>query len=144
MSTPSIYIVNPGVGVSGIRFGSTRDQVRQSLGVPTRSFKRTAESSSPCDEYSGGGLFVYYTKDDIVEAVEFFEPARVQLKNLDLLGTPFGRLVKALSAADPSLSVETDGLTSNALGIALYAPSAADDISARPESALVFAKGYFD
>lgn len=143
MTRTEPFCIAPLSGVGPIAFGMTRQQLRSIFGTPTSSFARTPESV-PCDEYRPQGFFVYYMADDTVEAVEFFAPSTVLLGEHSLLGEAFEKSRLHMLERDQNLSVEADGLTSNAFGIALFAPSANDDPTLCPESILVFRKGYFD
>ncbi len=89
------------------------------------------------------GVFVYYKTPGEAEAVEFTIPARLMFEGIDLLGLPFDELTSLLQKRDQNLEVEPDGLTSYELCIGAYAPSVEEEPTAKPESIIVFEKGYF-
>lgn len=65
------------------------------------------------------------------------------LRGVNLLSIGFADLVERITAQDPEVEIEDDGLTSESLGVSCYAPSAEDEPEAPPESVMVFVRGYF-
>ncbi|MBP1858525.1 hypothetical protein [Rhizobium herbae] len=132
-------------GVGPIRFGMTPNEVRTTLGVEFKSFRRTTEETHPCDYFTGLQCFVYY--DDTngrVEAVEFAEPAEPTLIGINMLRLGFADLLRQIKELDPEVIVESDGFTSLSLGVGGWAPSAEEEPTVPCESVIVFVRGYYD
>ncbi|WAF68959.1 hypothetical protein NRK98_02605 [Aeromonas dhakensis] len=138
------FLINPFVGAGNIKFGMTPDQVRLLLGGGFDSFKRTESSAFPCDYFEDLGVFFYYNSSGVLEAIEFTEPAAPEFEKKDLLKISLKDLIKLLSDKDKGLEIESDSLTSHALGIGAYAPDADEDPSLPAESIIIFEKGYYD
>jgi len=137
------FEILPHEGVGDIRFGHSPEEVHNVLKTPHRSFKRTPASSYPSDYFENLQLFVYYGVSG-AEAIELASPAAALFQNVDLLRLSFAELTTLLSKVDTSLVIEGDGCTSKHLGIGAYAPQALSDPEAKPESVIIFAKGYYD
>jgi hypothetical protein len=88
-------------------------------------------------------VHVHVSADRRCEAIELMVPAKPTFEGAQLLGVPFSMVRDALRRRDPSLSVESDGLTSETLGIGLYAPSAVKSPDEPAEGVIVFVKGYY-
>lgn len=138
------FEITSNVGVGPVSFGMPPAAVRNALGVPFESFKRTPQSAYPLDSFPSLNLFVYYTAEGKVEAVEFGAPAIPLLNGENLLEMGFSDVVSFVSKRDANVVVEDDGFTSKLLGVGGYAPFAADSPSEPPESIIVFSKGYYD
>ncbi|HCG8219557.1 TPA: ABC transporter ATP-binding protein [Vibrio parahaemolyticus] len=137
------YFINSMKGVGSISFGMTPKHVREALGSNYTSFKRTPDSTHPCDHFESLGIFVYYTKSGTVEAIELSKPAQAILDDKDLLQMPFYKLIETLKSRDSQLEVEPDGLISYIQGISAYAPDS-DEYPEQPaESILVFEENYY-
>ena len=67
-------------------------------------------------------------------------PARPTFDGQPLLGVPFSTVREALRQRDPRVTVESDGLTSEALGIGLYAPSSVELPDEPAEGVIVFVR----
>jgi hypothetical protein len=119
-------------------------QVRQVIGRPYKSFKRTPQSAHPCDFFQDEGIFVYYEADGKAEAVEFAQPAEPIFEGTNLLSIPFSELAALIQLRDRATEVETTELTSKAIGIGAYAPEAEESPEKPAESVIVFKKGYYD
>lgn len=138
-----IFLVKPREGVTGVKFGMLPDEVRRAIGEEWKSFKRTPTSEYPCDYFESLGVFVYYKASGETEAIEFATPAQVMHEGTDLLQLPFDQLTDLLQKQDGSLEVESDGITAYGLGVGAYAPSSADEPTAKVESIIVFEEGYY-
>ena len=65
----------PNIAIGTIRFGMSRDELRQSFSGPYTEYKKSKYSKNTADDY--GGFHVYYTPENTVEAVEIFEGIHV-------------------------------------------------------------------
>lgn len=124
-----------------IRFGMTSSQVRQVLHTDPRP--RPPASPAGADNFDQLGIRVYYRLPDSVEAIEFNSPACPTLHGRPLLRQRYGDLESWIQSMDPGTKLEHSGLTSNALGIRLYASSARRNPDAPVESVTVFEKDYY-
>ena len=61
----------PNVSINGIEFGADRADVYTALGKPKKTFKKSSDSMNTTDAYSF--CHVYYTSDNKLQAIEFFE-----------------------------------------------------------------------
>lgn len=136
-------LIKPFEGIGDIRFGMTREEVRQTIGLEFKSFSRSPQSV-PCDYFSTIGTFCYYDSSGLLEAVELAPPAQPDLDGYMMLELDFSEARRLLSERDPGLEAESDSLIAHQIGISVYAPLAKDDPAAPIESALVFRRGYYD
>ncbi len=122
----------------------TREEVHRLLGPPQRQFRRGSEKYLT-DFYTDVGVFVYYGDDDeLVEAIEFCDPASVMLQGRDLMAMPYTEVEAWLKRHDSSVVFDGDGITCEALGVGVYAPSALESPQDLPEGVIVFPKGYYE
>lgn len=136
--------VRPYDGYGPLRFGMTAAEVSASLGRdPDRRFLKTPRSQFPTEAFHALGLHVHYGGQG-AEAFEMGPPAEPALDRIALLGRPFRDVRADLSARDDAMAEDEEGLTSQALGIGLYAPTLPDDPAAPVDGVIVFARGYYD
>jgi len=107
-------------------------------------FKRTAEVEFPSDYFKTEGVFAYYDKHGKLEAIEFARPSNPLLDGLALLQVSCDLVKSTLRAKDPAYEEDAAGAVSNAVGVGLYAPNAAEDPTAPCEGIIVFRDGYYD
>ncbi|PHR97585.1 MAG: ABC transporter ATP-binding protein [Blastopirellula sp.] len=139
------FLIKPYEGVGDVQFGMSVTQVRSFLGSEFESFNRTSESAHPCDYFELIGFFVYYTESGEVEAIEFCSKAVVEFEQKKLFDLSFSELTDLLHKFDQEVEIECDGLTSYQLGIGAYAPLLDEEGTAcKPESIIVFERGYYD
>ncbi len=131
-------------GVGDIAFGMTRADVHGRLGAPEKSFLKSPSSAMPTDVYERGALHVFYRPSDCVEAIEIFGPVEHSFRGVRLLRRPFREVCEIVALLDKAVEYEDAGLTSKALGIAIYAPSAGKDPDLPVEAVLAFEPGYYD
>jgi hypothetical protein len=119
-------------------------EVRAAVGTVFTSFKKTPVAELPTDAFDSLGIHVYYKQPGVCEAVEMASPAEPIFQDEPLFNRPFAELRRWFKKIDPQIEVDESGLTSYKFGIALYAPSSADEPQLPVEGVLVFAKGYYD
>lgn len=136
------YEIVPYVGASNIRIGMSRNSVRDILGKPQKSFKKTNFDTNMTDMYAD--FFLYYDELDRVEAVEFFGNIPVFFGAFNLMKTSFEILKNYFECVDDNIDIDNLGFTSYHFGISIYAPNWKENLSIRPESILIFAKDYFN
>ncbi|MFL5277069.1 MAG: hypothetical protein ACJ79T_11385, partial [Myxococcales bacterium] len=99
-------------------------------------------SSSPTDDFLEQGLHIYYDDSDHCVAIEMAVPATPILEGRPILGEPFCVVRDWLSAIDPAIETDDDGLTSKALGSGLYAPAVDKNQNSPVEAVIAFAPGH--
>lgn len=122
----------PNVSVGKIRFGMTRDELHNLFEAKYTEFKKSKFSKNTTDDY--GSFHVFYTPDNLVEAVEFFEDAELELDGQVI----FPINIEDIEGAIPGIEKEGSSFThiEKSIGIKAEANQA--------ESILVGAKGYYE
>jgi hypothetical protein len=134
----------PYIGVGPIRFGMSRNEVRQMVGHPAKPFLKGPDAIIPTDAFDDIGLHVFYKKDDTCEAIEMFLAADPTFEGKHLIERPFDRVLDWLQKFDDSLDVDNTGATSKKCGIGIYAPNCEESPSDPVEAVIVFERGYYD
>lgn len=67
--------VKPIESVNGIKFGTSREEVRKQMGESFSEFKKSKFSKNTTDDF--GFCHIYYDSDDNVEAFEIFDDVEV-------------------------------------------------------------------
>lgn len=121
----------PNVSVGKIRFGMKRDEVHSLFETKCTEFKKSKFSKNTADDY--GMFHVFYTPDNLVEAVEFFEGVELKLNEKVI----FPINTKDIESAIPGIEKEDNSFThiEKSIGIEAEANKA--------ESILVGAKEYY-
>jgi Suppressor of fused protein (SUFU) len=143
------FDVRPYEGVGPVWLGMTRVEVRRVLGGRVEAFKKGAEQDVEADAFDALDLNVCYCPDGTVDAVEFFEHAKVSLNGQALIGQPLSvvrAFLAGLDSAELGSGSKPDGtlLTSSALGIGLLVPEITEGPSAIVRGVIFFSQGYFD
>lgn len=122
----------PNVSVGKIRFGMTRDELHNLFEAKYTEFKKSKFSKNTADDY--GSFHVFYTPDNLVEAVEFFEDAELELDGQVI----FPINIEDIEGAIPGIEKEGNSFThiEKSIGIEAEANQA--------ESILIGAKGYYE
>ncbi|MEA1230309.1 hypothetical protein ODQ17_13115 [Acinetobacter sp. IRS14] len=113
-------------------------------GYEPRVFRRNSYSESATDGYDELGINIYYDSTDEVIALEFYEPAQVVFKGIELFKLPASEAYKLMATLDKDIAIDEDGLTSFKLGIGLYEPNYEEEPMLPVESVIVFVEGYYD
>ncbi len=138
-----LYTIESYVGVGPITFGMSRRDVRGVLGGPVQDSART-DTGIPTDFFSAEGIFVYYSKPGLVEAVEFAGPSSPTFRSRDFLGHPYRMIEDWIRTFDPHIVLDPAGLTSYEFGFGVYAPSARKEPDLPVMGVIVFERGYYD
>jgi hypothetical protein len=135
------FEITPYESAGSIRFGMTSDEVRAQLQINGGA----PQEKQPvlCDTFEELGMRVHYRLPGAVEAIEFRSPARPVLEGRQLLLQRYGDLESWLRALDPGVKLDHSGLTSDRLGIRLYASSARNNPDAPVEVVTVFERAYY-
>ena len=121
----------PLLGINGVLFGMTREEVRRALGTSFVEFKKNKYSQNTTDDY--GVAHIYYDAEDKCEAVEVFADVVVSIAGKKV----FPATIKDAKAIIPDL--EFDGYSyisvKKAVGIVVS--------EGKMESILFGAEGYY-
>ena len=129
------------VGVGTAKYGMTRDKIHKCFGQDYKSFVKF-KGKEPVDSYASEGIFIYYKKGGLCEAIEMFSPSDPVFKSQHLLKKTFKECTTYLKRLDSELTIDADGFTSLKLGIGGYCPSPKDD--SKIESIICFEKNYYN
>ena len=123
-------IIEPYKAVGTVQFGMTAAEVRESIGKPFRSFKRTPMAKMPMDCFSSEGIFAYYHESGLCNAIEIASPSSVALDGRLLIDQPFPAVYPWLELSDPAVFDISAGITAPKYGISLYvSPEDSDGIA---------------
>jgi hypothetical protein len=137
-------VIDPYKSVGPLRFGLTREEVRDLLVSPVESFMRNDDDLAETDDFAQLGIFVEYDKTNKCIAVEMFSPAEPIFLGKDLLGAPYAELRNWVKSMDSHAEIDESGLVSTSLGIGLYAEISSSDTKSHAESAVAFKYGYYE
>ncbi|MEV7151655.1 hypothetical protein AB0O05_34725 [Streptomyces sp. NPDC093084] len=122
--------VIPWVGVENVRFGESREVVRERLG-DFSSFKRSP-GDSPVDHYSSIGLMLHFDRSDLLDFIEATGASELSFSGIPLLWRPFGEIQDDLRSHSVDFSLDDSGCVLTGCGIELYTP-APDELDIRVE-----------
>lgn len=137
------FEIKPLQGVDNVHFGMQVEEVRRLVGGDVKSFKKTPNSSFPCDYFTDAEVFAYYTSHGVLEALEFAEPANPMFAGNRLVGVLASSIKNLLETYDKALEMDSDGMISHQLGIGIYAPGWDEDTNQIVEGVIVFGAGYY-
>ena len=120
----------PMVGVNGVKFGMSREEVRSLLGTATEFYK-FADDVNPTDDFKV--CHVFYDENDKCEAIEIFYEVEVYVNGSLIFPTDFETAKKVIE----ELEEDDDGLISISKSIGIYAPYG------RMEGILFGKEGYY-
>jgi hypothetical protein len=126
--------ITPYTGVGQIKFGDSRNTIRQLFGGFTE-FKKSKFSKNTTDDFRF--CHVFYDENNNVSAIEFFDDTELEYNDTNLFSMGFNELLQYVKKNSLSYTEDDAGMTINDLGISVYAPD-----KARIETILVFKKGY--
>ena len=130
---PKKHTIIPLIGTEHLKIGSTQDSVKNDFSeLYSRSVKR---GNSEIDDY---GWFHAHFENDILCAVEFFDPCEIYFENIQLIGLEYEVCKKLFLQNDENLRIEDNvGFSSAKLQIGVYAPYGT------VESILIAKSGYY-
>ena len=126
------WIAEPLKGVNGVEFGMTRDEIREKIGEDFKEFKKSRYSKNTTDDF--GFCHIYYTIDNLCEAIEIFTEISVEL-NGEII---FPNEIVSLDEAALGFEFQDDCYISKAYSVGIYAPHN------KMESIILAVKDYFD
>ena len=130
-------------GISGVWLAMTIKQVRDTLGEPDSSFRKSEESDYLTDAYDRFGMHISYRSPGVCDAIELFAPATPRFQGQVLLDRSFREVRDWMQSIDSSVVVDETGFTSNEFGFGVYAPFAAEEPDDPIESVIVFERRYY-
>lgn len=136
------FEIIPNLGAGSILLGMKEQEIHRILGNQFEKVKKSMSDGFETDMYEW--CFIYYKKPGVCQAIEFFEPAVPILNGEKLFGRPYSEVKEIFLKLDDQVQLDEDGLTSNKLGIGIYAPSAECNIEEHIEGVIIFEKGYYD
>lgn len=135
----------PYKGIGDILFGGSRNEIRRILSNLTyEEFYKTPDSKNSTDYYTSIGIFIYYTANNLCEAIEFCDTATPLFEHKNLLYLNYKDLLGWLNTIDTEIEEDDYGFTSYQLGIGCYAPEKEENFDCLPESIIIFRYGYYD
>lgn len=149
MAVLPVFEVKPYIGVGALCFGHTLAQVRKLL----EAYEHDEESRTEFEDslvikqyYEAFDLIVGADGNGVVEYFEFFHSPQLEptvtLNGVALLPQRYQALREQLRSRDPD--VEDDGMSIRSLRLGLVIGEPRDESDERPESVLVFRRGYWD
>jgi hypothetical protein len=135
------FVVEPYVGAGPVRLGADVDEIEVALGQ--RSIAIDKGGARPTATFPELGVHAHFAADGTCEAIELMKPARPVLDGQPLLGQPFAAVRGWLAERDPDLETDPDGVTSERLGVGLYAPHSVEEPQLPAEGVIVFERDYY-
>lgn len=137
-----ILNIKPFEGVGDLKLGMTSDDIERIMGVKPNRFKKVIYDEFLTDQYET--FFVYYKPPGFAEAFEFNNLAELLFNDKKLFAMSYSDLCDYIQNIDKNVELDSTGLTSYKYGIGIYAPYAETQPYQKPESIIVFEKGYYD
>ena len=123
--------LKPTKEIGKIIFGMDREDVHQLFTEKCTEFKKTKFSKNTTDDY--GKFHIYYSTENKVEAVEFFEDVEITINGKRI----FPESVKTVESIIGKMESDSGYYTHKEFSIGFFAP---ENI---PESILVGGPGYY-
>ncbi|AUM29024.1 hypothetical protein OHV66_18555 [Acinetobacter baumannii] len=104
----------------------------------------TSYSEPTIDRYDKAGVNVHYDSTDKVIALEFYEPAQILFKGIEIFNLSASEAYKLMASLDKDIAIDGDGLTSFKFGIGFYEPNYEEEPFLPVEAIIIFIEGYYD
>ncbi|WP_446906321.1 hypothetical protein [Acinetobacter baumannii] len=122
-----------------------REEVRKVFSeYEPRAFWRNSYSESATDGYDEIGINIYYDSADKTIALEFYEPAQILFKGIEIFNLSASEAYKLMASLDKDIAIDGDGLTSFKFGIGFYEPNYEEEPFLPVEAIIIFIEGYYD
>jgi len=121
----------------------TAAEIRNLMPIQARPFVK-APGAAPTDAFDDLGVHVLYRGDGRCEAIELGAPSAPTLEGTAVLAVPFTSVELLVKTLDSQLEIDESGLTSYALGLAIYCPGHDENPNLLVEGVFVFERGYYD
>jgi hypothetical protein len=136
-----IFPVESYTGAGPVRLGMRVGDIEAALGQ--RAVLVDQGGEGPLATFPGRGVHAEIAADGHCTSIELMPPAVPVLDDHPLLGSPFAEVRDYLRTLDPGLEEDSSGLTSERLGVGVYAPMAADHPQRPAEGVIVFERDYY-
>lgn len=103
--------LNPTIDVNGLSFGSSREQTRKEFGKKYKEMKKSILSKNTMDVYDG--FCIYYSKDDLFEAIEITGKIKVDVSGETIFPSNADKIMECLQGAKR----KGDSIISNELAV---------------------------
>ena len=123
-------------GAGHIKLCLEREEIRKTLGA-FKEFKKTKFSKNTTDDFSF--CHVYYSAQNKIDAVEFFNETEFLFKGKNLFSLPFSELKTFLKSNSIDFQEDDSGLRSDDIGLSVYSPD-----KGKIETLLIYKRGYYD
>ena len=138
------YRIFPKKSVGPIEFGMSVVDVRSRLDSNPESFRRTPDSAHPLDYFGDLGLFVNYSSDGKVEAIELDETAKLEIDETYLNEMTFRAVSVFFESLNTRFKSSSDSVSSSELCISFWFPDGVQDDNSLAKSVLIYSEGYLD
>lgn len=140
-----MFEITPYMGAGLIKFGIRREEVRKLMSeYEPRASWETSYSEPTIDRYDKAGVNVHYDSTDKVIALEFYEPAQILFKGIEIFNLSASEAYKLMASLDKDIAIDGDGLTSFKFGIGFYEPNYEEEPFLPVEAIIIFIEGYYD
>ncbi|EHU1440535.1 hypothetical protein A1Z85_RS06980 [Acinetobacter baumannii] len=122
-----------------------REEVRKVFSeYESRVSWETSYSEPTIDRYDKAGVNAHYDSTDKVIALEFYEPAQILFKGIEIFNLSASEAYKLMASLDKDIAIDGDGLTSFKFGIGFYEPNYEEEPFLPVEAIIIFIEGYYD
>jgi len=133
-------IYYPKEGIHDIKFGESRDEIRNSIRMEFTEFKRNDFAENTSDFYKDIGMFVEYSNENKCDAIDFSNSSSFIYDDIDLFKSDFKSIKKRFDQISNSSEEEGElNVTYYDLGLSITGSSNNDDI----QSILIFSDDYW-
>jgi hypothetical protein len=126
----------PYSGDGHIKLDLAREEARKILGT-FKEFKKTKFSKNTTDDFSF--CHVFYSEQNKIDAVEFFDTTEFLFKSKNLFSLTFSELKTFLKSNSLDFMEDDSGFKSDGIGLSVYSPD-----KEKIESILIYKRGYYD
>lgn len=130
-------------GVGPVRFGMTREEIRQTLNAEVEEFRKSAESPTLSDLFIHHDAVAFYDIDYRLEAMEFGDTADLTWNGTTLTGRPLKAILENVRGNSNEVEIDFDGVTFHDLGFGVWSPGWLEDDSEMPQAVIAFRRGYY-
>lgn len=126
----------PYKGAGHIKLDLAREETRKTLGA-FKEFKKTKFSKNTTDDFSF--CHVFYSAQNKIDAVEFFDETEFLFKGKNLFSLSFSELKSFLKNNTIDFQEDDSGLRSDDIGLSVYSPD-----KGKIETIFIYKRGYYD
>lgn len=132
------YEVIPHEGVGDIRFGMSKEEVRELFPDRTpKDYKQNVYSRGDTDLYESLGIMIHYDTEGRCAAVEFGGSVKPMYQGSSPLGMTKELVEAWFESHDDDSQIDPPDITSEKLSLSAY-------VEEKAESIMVFRDGYYD